>query len=135
MLWFLVVSAILYFWVLGRGSRATTEGTGTHEPYACAYRPDIVSRCFELRGRFSFWNGAPSARIWPVGTKRLIGVHFDLLPPALEAEMTRLEPRRSFNTEVWADFTLCPFTRYRKGRMQFVCIEAWRNTAFRHRKE
>jgi hypothetical protein len=133
MLSILVVSAMVCFWGLGRGSRATAEATGL--PYRCASRPDIAGRCFALRGRLSFWNGAPSARIWPLGTNRLIGVQFDVLPPTLDAEMTRFDPQRSFDTEVWANFTLCPFTRYRKGRMQFVCIEAWRNAAFRHRKQ
>ena len=131
--WFLVLSATLWCLALGRGSWATEAG-GT-EPYECASRADLVEPCFVLRGRLSFWNGAPSARIWPVGTKRLIGVHFDVLPPALEAEMARFDPQRSFDTEVWADFTLCPFTYYRRGRMQFVCIESWRNAAFRHRKQ
>ena len=131
----LVLATILGFSVVAGRSLANADDEGLGEPYACASRSDIVGPCFNIRGRLSYWNGAPSARIWPVGTKRLIGVHFDVLPPALEAEMIKYDPRRSFYTEVWADFRLCPFTRYREGRMQFACIEAWHNVTFRHRKE
>ena len=106
---------------------------GGSEPYRCATRPDVVGPCVDLRGRLSFWNGAPSARIWPVATKRLLGVHADVLPPALDAEMTRFDPQQRFDTEAWARFTVCPLTRYRIGHMQFVCIEAWRDLSFRHR--
>jgi hypothetical protein len=124
-------------WLLGLAFATSAQAADedTREPYACALRPDLAGPCFELRGRLSFWNGAPSARIWPVGTKRLLGVHFDVLPPALEAEMTRFDPQGRFDTEVWAHFRLCPFTRSRAGHMQFVCIEAWRGASFRRRKE
>jgi len=131
----LVLAALLCLLSNPSGSLANTDGDAAGEPYACASRADIVAPCFNVRGRLSYWNGAPSARIWPVGTKRLIGVHFDVLPPTLEAEITQYDPRRSFYTEVWAEFRLCPITRYHEGRMQFACIEAWRNATFRHRKE
>ena len=101
--------------------------------YSCASQPGLVAPCFEVRGRLSFWNGAPSARIWRVGTKRMLGVHLDRLPPALEVEMDRFDPRQRFDTEAWANFTVCPFTPSVPGRMQFVCIESWRRLAMRHR--
>jgi hypothetical protein len=93
----------------------------------CASRSDLAGACFELRGRLSFWNGAPSARIWPVGTRRLLGVHADVLPPALAAQS------RGFDSELWAHYTVCPFTPSRPGHMQFICIEAWRDLTVRQR--
>ena len=114
---------------------AARRGEGRSEPYHCATRPDVVGPCFDLRGRLSFWNGAPSARIWPIGTKRLLGVHADILPPALDAEIARCDPQQRFDTEAWARFTVCPLTRSRVGHMQFVCIEAWRNLTCRRRAE
>lgn len=98
-------------------------------PYVCASHPNIVASCFEVHGRLSFWNGAPSARIWPVGTKRLLGVHSDILPPALE------QKPRGFETEWWADFTVCPFTPSQPGHMQFVCIESWRHLIIKQHPE
>jgi hypothetical protein len=116
--------------VVGSLTMRTVEATaqGTPAAYECAARSDLVGPCFEVRGRLSFWNGAPSARIWPVGTKRLLGVHSDLLPPALAQT-------HGFDTELWARFTVCPFTASKPGRMQFVCIDSWRDLTIRHRAD
>lgn len=97
------------------------------EPYACATDPELVAPCFELRGRLSFWNGTPSARIWRVGTKRMLGVHADRLPPELGSKVM------GFDTEIWGHYTVCPYTSERPGHMQFVCIEAWRDILIRKR--
>jgi hypothetical protein len=97
--------------------------------YACAAIPEIVAPCFDVRGRLSFWNGTPSARIWRIGTTRMLGIHDDELPPQLASRMT------SFDTEVWGTFTVCPFTKQNAGRMQSVCIEAWRSIELRQRTD
>lgn len=94
----------------------------------CADNAEIVAACFELRGRLSFWNGTPTARIWPVGTRRMLGVHGDALPQEIRSLMT------TFDTELWGDFTVCPFTQEQPGKMQMVCIESWRNVTTRERK-
>ena len=98
------------------------------EPYICAKDPKIVDACFEVRGRLSFWNGAPSARLWPVHTNRMLGIHRDNLPPALSRHA-------GFDTEIWANYILCPFTKSIAGHMQFVCIESWRNVYVRQRPQ
>jgi len=95
--------------------------------YVCAARPEIVASCFDIRGRLSFWNGAPSARIWRIGTTRILGVHNDELPSKLAASVT------GFDTEAWGTFTVCPLSRERVGQMQFVCVEAWKDLTFRQR--
>ncbi len=95
--------------------------------YACAPKSELVGPCYELRGRLSFWNGAPSARIWRVGTPRMLGIHYDELPPELASRMT------SFDSEAWGVFNVCPFTKQRPGRMQSVCIESWHNVTLRQR--
>lgn len=95
--------------------------------YTCAADPAIVAPCFDVRGRLSFWNGAPSARIWRIGTARMLGIHADLLPLALAALRT------SFDTEIRGTFSVCPFTRSVAGHMQFVCIDAWRDLSVRAR--
>src|SRR4051812_15051432 len=95
------------------------------EAPACATNPEIIGACFNVRGRLSFWNGAPSACIWPIGTKRMQGVHDDELPGQIRSRMA------TFDTELWGDFQVCPFTRERPGHMQFVCVESWRNITVR----
>ena len=99
------------------------------DPYVCAADPAIVAPCFDVRGRLSFANGTPSSRIWPVGTNRMLGVHLDRLPDELAALLT------SFDTEVWANFTVCPYTPERRGHMRSVCIEAWRDISVRNRAQ
>ena len=94
--------------------------------YSCEARPEILGPCFEFRGRLSFWNGSPSARIWPVGSARMLGVHNDELPIGLRSA--------GFDTEIWGTFRVCPFTKQTPGRMQFVCIESWRDVTYRHRR-
>ena len=94
---------------------------------ACAARSEIVAPCFEVRGRLSFWNGTPSARIWRIGTTRMLGVHNDELPPELVSR------RSSFDTELWGTFTVCPLTNRSAGHMQYVCIESWRDISVRER--
>ena len=97
------------------------------DQYSCAARPEIIAPCFDIRGRLSFWNGAPSARIWHVGTTRMLGVHNDNLPPEFA---TRVD---GFDTEFWGTFTVCPLSKERAGHMQFVCIEAWSDISIRQR--
>ena len=94
---------------------------------ACAARPEIVAPCFDVRGRLSFWNGTPSARIWRIGTTRMLGVHNDELPPGLASR------RSSFDSELWGTFTVCPLTNRSAGHMQYVCIESWRDISVRQR--
>src|SRR5262245_26504221 len=94
---------------------------------ACSENPEIVGSCFDVHGRLSFWNGTPSARIWRVGTSRMLGIHRDELPVELASRIS------SFDTEAWGDFRVCPFTKERPGHMQMVCIESWCNVAFRER--
>jgi hypothetical protein len=95
--------------------------------HPCSQSAEIVDTCFDVHGRLSFWNGAPSARIWRVGTSRMLGIHHDELPVELASQMT------TFDTEAWGDFRVCPFTKERTGHMQMVCIDSWRNIRFRER--
>jgi hypothetical protein len=95
---------------------------------SCEGRSEIVASCFSVRGRLSYWNGTPSARIWRVGTHRVLGIHHDELPKEIEARMS------GFDTELWGDFRVCPFTHQQPGHMQFVCVESWRNIKVRQRQ-
>lgn len=90
----------------------------------CRTDPDIVAACFIVRGRLSFSNGTPSARIWRIGTKRMLGVHDDVLPGSLDLHM-------GWDVEVVGDFFLCPFTHERPDAMQFVCIDSAKNVKYK----
>lgn len=92
----------------------------------CENDPDIVAACFIVHGRLSFWNGTPSARIWRIGTKRMLGVYDDILPGTLGLSL------HGFDDAVFGDFYVCPFRRQRPSAMQFVCVESVKHVT--HRK-
>ena len=114
-------------WVLAGLLPTAIAGPPLPHADACAGRPEIVAPCFEIRGRLTFRNGTPSARIWPIGTMRMLGIHHDELPAGLP-----IGPR-DFATEIRGTFNVCPFTREQAGHMQFVCIEGWRDMVIRQR--
>ena len=105
-------------------------------PRSCADHPDVNGPCFEVRGRLMWYNGTPSARLWPTGTRRLLGISegrfaregYINLPKELADQ---LESKSS----MFADFTVCPFTDEKPGAMRFVCIQAARNISIRPRGE
>jgi hypothetical protein len=102
-------------------------------PSACASSPKLVGACFTVHGRLSLWNGSPAFRIWPIGTKRMLGVNGadddpDAASPIPDA-VARL--RATDFTQVYGDYRVCPFSRSKSGHMQFVCIDSASNLSAR----
>jgi hypothetical protein len=81
----------------------------------CKSDPDIVDACFTVHGRLRAGNGTPTLRIWRVGTKRILGVHDDIIPENLAV---------GWDVEAYGDYLVCPFTKQRPGEMQMVCVES-----------
>ena len=104
-----------------------SNAAAAEENIKCEGRADIVNSCFTIRGRLSYSNGSPSARIWRVGTHRMLGIRNDELPKEIEDKML------NFDTELWGEFKVCPLTQEQPEHMQFVCIESWRNLKARQR--
>lgn len=76
--------------------------------------------CFTFHGRLQVGNGAPSYRIWIVGTKHMLGVkQNDGEVPDMPDTLAKLV---HFDKYVFGDFEVCPFTKYRKGEMQRVRV-------------
>ncbi len=96
----------------------------------CQHSRNLVGKCFRIRGRLLAYNGAPTFRIWPVGTHRLLGVNGsgahadDADQPDLGPLLQDVTPSGGdwFKASVYGDYLVCPFTRSRPGHMQFVCI-------------
>jgi hypothetical protein len=80
--------------------------------------------CRWVEGRLSAYNGTPTFRIWPKGTKRLLGVidrsgageGYEILP----AKVARMQP--SFSRDLWGSFRVCPQTPKRAGWMRMVVV-------------
>ena len=85
--------------------------------------------CYQVRGRLSYWNGAPSTRIWVVGTHRLLGVRDE--DAELPANVNKLLTGH-FGDEVYGDYLVCPFTLYRAGQMQIVQVKSATHLVYRH---
>jgi hypothetical protein len=102
---------------------------------SCEDHPMVSGPCFKVRGRMAFYNGAPSLRIWPVGTKRILGVSegrfylegYDNVPRELVRQLT-------WDTVMFADFTICPFTDDQPGVMRLICVESAENISIRKRE-
>ena len=82
----------------------------------------------------SVFNGAPSFRIWKIGTKRILGVSeqrfavegYSNLPDDLRGKVDG-------EKDAFGDFLVCPFTKARPKEMQMVCIEQATNVVIKNR--
>ena len=108
----------------------STAGGGRAETPSCKASPLVTQPCFTVHARLFFANGTPSARLWPVGTRRLLGVDGpegdaeseQLLPPNVRLLATRqaagdLRP-------LMGTFRVGPMERSRPGWMRHVCIQS-----------
>lgn len=83
----------------------------------------------------SFYNGNPTVRIWLPGTKRMLGIsqgRFYLQDYVNVPE--ELVRRLSWETAMFANFTVCPFTDDRPGEMRMICVESAENISIKERK-
>lgn len=87
-----------------------------------------------MRGRLSLYNGAPTIRLWRVGTRRMLGVSGSYAEEGYSSIPKEIESRLDWETEVWGDFEVCPFTRQRPGVMQLICVESGKNLTTRKRQ-
>jgi hypothetical protein len=107
------------------------------EALSCKSRPEVVGKCFNVHGRLSVYNGTPSIRLWPLGTKRLLGV----IDPADVSNAPGetilpldIKNKLDWDKDVFGDFIVCPMTRQQPGRMQTVCIDSGKNLVVREHK-
>ena len=92
---------------------------------SCKRHPKVMGECFIVHGRLSRFNGTPSVRLWKVGTNRILGVSegrfyldgYRNLPESLEKML-------SWETELFGNFLVCPFTHEKPGEMRLICIES-----------
>jgi hypothetical protein len=96
----------------------------------CASTPDlkIVGECFWVHGRMINANGGSVARIWKIGTRRILQVEREL-PKDLEKYMEGL------NDEVYADFLVCPYSKEEPRAMQLVCVKSAKHVIYRKRSD
>jgi hypothetical protein len=92
---------------------------------ACRENPKVVAACYSVHARASI--GADTVRIylWPVGTKRMLGVTGgSVLDDAVDPIYPKNLKFDSARNDIFGDFEVCPFTPEQKGHLQLVCIES-----------
>lgn len=93
----------------------------------CAVSSLLAGPCTTFHGRLTLCTGIPNARIWVIGTKRILGVTDTngnpageaLLPAWIDDKLTSVPP---CSRAAFGDFTVCPLTADRAGAMQKVCV-------------
>lgn len=131
----IAVVVVVFAALLPNSARqAQSEGSGKQTlrcatPFTCKKNPNLVGKCFSVRGRMNYWNGAPSTRIWVIGTHHMLDL------PCEESGLPQdiREHFQDFDDEVTGLFEVCPFNKYRKGEMQSVCVESLSQAKFRRR--
>jgi len=123
---------VLLFSISGYAAFAQTGSQSTLKP--CRSQPSRVGKCFTVRGRLSLYNGAPTIRLWRVGTKRMLGVSASYSQEGYSSIPETLEKQLNWENELWGDFLVCPFTPQRPKEMQMICIERGENIVLRKRK-
>src|ERR1700686_291969 len=92
---------------------------------SCREHPQLVGKCFNVRGRLSTYNGNPAVRLWNLRTRRRLGVsdqRFSL--PGYRNIPEDLAKQLDGKNVIIGDFLVCPFTRLRPREMQLMCIES-----------
>jgi len=105
------------------------QPTSANPVRPCHQNPELVGSCYTVRGRLGVYNGSMIFRIWVVGTDRILGVTerrslFCRLPSYLE---DAVRP----DSNVLADFVVCPLTADKPGWMREVCVDTAYNIAVR----
>ena len=95
--------------------------------------------CRTVHGRMSLWNGAPTVRIWIVGTRRMLGVRqpndsLEDLPPNVRRLWATHGDAAMWESELFGDFRVCPLAPDRPGHMQPVRLESASRLVLRPRR-
>ena len=94
---------------------------------SCREHPQLVGKCFTVRGKISVYNGAPALRIWKIGTNRVLGV---------SEQRFAVAGYRNVPEDIHqlvGDFLVCPFTKSKPKEMQMVCIDKATNVVVKKR--
>jgi hypothetical protein len=116
---------------------SAAEGSRSNDAPSCRTRPDVVGKCFVVYGRLSVYNGTPSIRLWPSGSKRLLGVldPNDISnapgPTVLPGD---IKGKLDWNKDMFGDFLVCPLSRKQAASMQTICIESGKRLIVREHK-
>ena len=117
--------------LLAFGLSVALMSAGAAPPPPCKNSPKLVGACYVVHGRATYGNGTPALRIWPVGTKRMLGVTADKIADDADDPIVPKQLAFDPSKKAFGDFEVCPFTPESSGVMQMVCVEAVKNLSIR----
>ena len=98
----------------------------------CREHPQVNGSKFVVHGVMQVWNGAPSVRIWKIGTKRILGVSEGTYYRDGFCNMpTWLAEKLNTENDIIGDFVVYPFTPDKAGVMRLVCVDTAYNLIFK----
>jgi hypothetical protein len=91
----------------------------------CKGNPKVIDGCYTVHGRLALGADTVRLRLWPVGTKRTLGIAGGPLTNDAEDPIYPASLKFTSDTEaIYGDFEVFPFTHEKPGAMQMVCIES-----------
>jgi hypothetical protein len=87
-------------------------------------------KCFSTHARFAIYTGDGQEDLWPVGSKRLLGVSG--AGDQLEGMTSGVYPGEYY---VFGDFVVCPLEKEVPGKKRSVCIKEMKNLRRVKRKD
>jgi hypothetical protein len=95
---------------------------------SCREHPQLIGKCFNVHGRLSTFNGNPAVRLWNLRTRRMLGVSDQRFNMAGYRNLPEdLAKQLNGESNIYADFLVCPFTQSKPKEMQLICVESARN--------
>ena len=127
------VASLLLIISAGVSARSPQQGVAEK---SCREHPQLVGKCFFVRGRLSVYNGAPAVRLWRSGTQRVLGISEQRFKvPGYRNLPEGLAQKLNGDNQVRGNFLVCPFTKPKAREMQLVCVESAKNLSVQKRQQ
>jgi hypothetical protein len=89
----------------------------------CKGNKRIADRCYWVKGTLAIGNGNPATRLRASNFNRVLGIKDDENPILPENVLSKL----TTDNEIFGNYYFCPFSKYKRGRMQVGCIQTAKN--------
>jgi len=100
----------------------------------CREHPQVNGLSFVVHGILRVHNGAPSVRLWKIGTKRVLGISEEMYYRDGFCNLPKwLAQKLNPDNEIIGDFVVYPFTADKQGVMRLVCIDTAYNLTIRNK--
>ena len=101
----------------------------------CKGNPKVVDACYMVHGRINLGADTVRLRLWPVGSKRVLGIASGPFINDAEDPIYPVSLKLSSDAEaIYGDFEVCPSTHPKAGAMQMVCIESAEHVVVKRRQ-